>query len=100
MICVTRRLDEWLCQLLEPSNVRFDAAARIHSTFAASLMMRNTPPLLASNDLFGASINRYLLYKAAIRSRTACRDRTTSSPRQCHETMAPKVYGRPGSEFP
>jgi hypothetical protein len=33
-----------------------DAAARIHSSIAAPIMMRNTLPTLASNDLFGAPI--------------------------------------------
>jgi hypothetical protein len=32
-------------------NVRVDAAARFHSTFAGLIMMRNTPPPLASNGL-------------------------------------------------
>jgi len=32
--------------------VEFDAAARIHSSFAGLGMMRNTLPPLASNDLF------------------------------------------------
>ena len=30
-----------------------DAAARIHSSIAGPVMMRNTLPPLASNDLFG-----------------------------------------------
>src|SRR5215813_100486 len=34
-------------------NGRVDAAARIHESFAGSMMMRNTFPPLASNDLFG-----------------------------------------------
>jgi len=35
--------------------VGVDAAARIHSSIAGPVMMRNTPPPLASNDLFGAT---------------------------------------------
>jgi len=30
-----------------------DAAARFHSSIAGPIMMRNAPPPLASNDLFG-----------------------------------------------
>jgi hypothetical protein len=32
-----------------------DAAARFHSTIAVSVMMRNTLPPLASNDLLGGA---------------------------------------------
>src|SRR5712692_4262263 len=38
----------------EPPNVRVDAAARIQSSIAGPVMMRNTLPPLASNDLLGA----------------------------------------------
>jgi hypothetical protein len=31
-----------------------DAAARIHSSIAGRIKVRNTPPPLASNDLFGS----------------------------------------------
>jgi hypothetical protein len=34
-----------------PPNGGVDAAARFHSTIAVPVMMRNTPPPLASNDL-------------------------------------------------
>jgi hypothetical protein len=37
----------------KPSNGGVDAAARIQSSFAAPIMMRNTLPPLASNDLLG-----------------------------------------------
>jgi len=36
------------------ANGGVDAAARIHSSIAGPVMMRNTPPPLASNDLFDA----------------------------------------------
>jgi len=37
---------------------RIEAAARIQSSIAAPVMMRNTLPPLASNDLFGVVILR------------------------------------------
>jgi hypothetical protein len=49
-------LTEELSQILtkpEAPNVRVDAAARIHSSIAGPIKLRNTLPALASNDLFG-----------------------------------------------
>jgi hypothetical protein len=40
-------------QISKTPNGGVDAAARFHSSIAGSVMMRNTPPPLASNDLFG-----------------------------------------------
>src|SRR5438128_1979433 len=37
-------------------NVRVDRAARINATFAAPIMLRNTLPPLASNELFGGEL--------------------------------------------
>ena len=57
-----------------PSNVRVDAAARIQSSIAASLMMRNTLSPLASNDLFdGISDRRAPPIKFAVVSVSKCR---------------------------
>src|SRR5437764_10508140 len=39
-------------------NGEVDAAARIHSSIAGPVMMRNTLPPLASNDLLGVVISR------------------------------------------
>src|SRR2546421_9706678 len=39
------------CAGMKPPNGGVDAAARINSPSAAPVMMRNTPPPLASNDL-------------------------------------------------
>jgi len=39
----------------KPYNVRVDAAARIHSSIAARIILRNRLPPLASNDLFGVA---------------------------------------------
>jgi hypothetical protein len=42
----------------KPPNVGVDAAARIHSSIAGPVMMRNTLPPLASNDLLGNAVNQ------------------------------------------
>jgi hypothetical protein len=42
--------------MLPATNGGVDAAARFHSTIAGPVMMRNTLPPLASNDLFGAAV--------------------------------------------
>jgi hypothetical protein len=51
-----QRLDvrdhQFLCEI-EPPNIGVEAAARIHSSIAGPVMMRNTLPPLASNDLLG-----------------------------------------------
>ena len=40
-----------MSRTIETSNGRVDAAARFHSSIAGPVMMRNTLPPLASNDL-------------------------------------------------
>jgi hypothetical protein len=45
-----------------PYNGGVDAAARIHSSIAGPVMMRNTLPPLASNDLFGVVGENHILY--------------------------------------
>src|SRR5205807_7376778 len=42
----------------KPSNVGVDAAARIHSSIAGRIKLRNTLPPLASNDLFAACLGQ------------------------------------------
>src|SRR5205085_7864330 len=45
--------------LTRPGFIEVDAAARIHSTIAGPIMMRNTLPPLASSDLFDGACDMY-----------------------------------------
>lgn len=48
----------FLDRLKEGHNIAIDLAARINATFAAPGLMRNTLPLLRSNDLLGRRLSR------------------------------------------
>src|SRR5882724_11120311 len=59
-------LQEFWVHKMKTHNVGVDAAARFHSSIAGRIKLRNAPPPLASNDLFGTQRNNSIRLKEQI----------------------------------